>query len=215
MKKAAQAAFAAFFAVGMSTIALAVPAHADGYGATVVVDISDVTVIGGQRIRVVAEARTSGGNPVQCAWRVVFHGASAPFVNGPNPDTGAGSTFNKIYTTDRVPHTKRGFATATCTYDDTTVPTALGGVGRFSTAFAAALQTASATGEVNLLPRHGENSDSDSNGSDSDSNGSDSDSDSDHGGLPNTGGERLLWLLIGLALLAGGTTVVVTSRERS
>ena len=31
---------------------------------------------------------------------------------------------------------------------------------------------------------------------------------------PNTGGERLLWLIIGLILLAGGTTVVVTSRNR-
>ena len=36
----------------------------------------------------------------------------------------------------------------------------------------------------------------------------------DDGGLPNTGGERLLWLLIGLALVAGGTTVIVTSRNR-
>jgi hypothetical protein len=213
MKRAARAAFAALFAVGLSMTA--VPAHAEGYGATVTVDISDITVIGGQRIRIVAEAKTSAGDPVQCAWKVVFSGASAPFVIGPNPDTGSGSTFNKIYSTKRVPKIKRGFATATCTYDDASVPSALGGVGRFSTAFATALQTASATGEVNLLPRNGENSDSDSD-SDSDSNSnSDSDSDSDNGGLPNTGGERLLWLILGLILLAGGTTVVVTSRERA
>jgi hypothetical protein len=209
MKRAAQAAFAALFVVGMSM--MAVPAHAEGYGAKVTVDVSDITVIGGQKIRIRAQATTPNGDPVQCSWKVTFQGASAPFVNGPNPDTGSGSTFNKTYDTDRVPNTKRGSATATCTYDDTTVPSALGGVGHFSTAFASALQTASATGEVNLLPR-----DSDDSDSDSDSDGSDSDSDDsdDNGGLPNTGGERLLWLLIGLALLVGGTAVVVTSRDR-
>lgn len=206
MRKAVRAAFAALFVIGMSAVAL--PAQAEGYGATVSVDVSDITVFGGQKIRIRAEAKTAAGEPVQCAWKISFRGASAPFVNGPNPDTGTGSTFNKTYGTDRVSEVKRGYATASCTYDDETVPSALGGVGHFSTAFANALQTAPpATGEVNLRPRGGGDSDS----SDSDSDSDDSD---DNGGLPDTGGERMLWLLIGVLLLVGGATVVVTSRDR-
>lgn len=204
MKKMARAVLAGVFAIGLS--ASAVPAHAaEGYGVTVEVSISDVTQVGGNRISVRAKAQTSEGDAVNCAWKVSFQGASAPFVNGPNPDTGSGSTFNRIYTTDEVPNTKRGSATASCTYDDA------------DTAFASALQTASATGGVTLLPRDGDDDDSDDSddgGDSDDSDSDDSDDNDDNGGLPNTGGERLLWLLIGLALVAGGTTVIVSSRNR-
>lgn len=55
---------------------------------------------------------------------------------------------------------------------------------------------------------------SDGSDSDSDSDSDSSDSDSDASGiLPNTGGERLLWLIIGLVLVVGGATVVIRSRR--
>jgi hypothetical protein len=114
---------------------------------------------------------------------------------------------------------------ATCTYDDSTVPKTLagtadsgaqsllaGGVGRFSTSLSSAIQTISASGVLNSsdCPNDGNSDDSDSDDSDSDDSDSD---DSDNGGLPDTGGERLLWLLIGLLLVAGGTTVIISSRR--
>lgn len=66
-------------------------------------------------------------------------------------------------------------------------------------------QTVSAQGTVEIT----ECDDGDNDDSDGDSD----DSDDDGNGLPNTGGERLLWLLIGLLLVAGGTAVIVTSRR--
>jgi hypothetical protein len=114
---------------------------------------------------------------------------------------------------------------ATCTYDDSTVPKTLGGtadsgsqsllaggVGRFSTSLSSAIQTISASGVLSTsdCPNNGNSDDSDSDDSDSDDSDSD---DSDNGGLPDTGGERLLWLLIGLLLVAGGTTVIISSRR--
>lgn len=67
-------------------------------------------------------------------------------------------------------------------------------------------RTVSAPGTV-IIKECGDNDDSD------DSDDSDSDEDDDNGGLPNTGGERLAWLIIGLLLVVAGTTVVVSSRK--
>lgn len=115
---------------------------------------------------------------------------------------------------------------ATCTYDDTNVPQSLsgtadpepqsllgGGVGRFSTSLASAIQTVSASGVLNTdsCPEGGDSDDNDDGDSD-DSDDSD-DGDDDDGGLPDTGGERLLWLLIGLLLVTGGTAVIISSRR--
>lgn len=202
MKRAVAALLAAF--VVLAGFAGVSPANAEAYNTTV--QISDVVVVGGNRIFV--RAQTSP--PTQCQWTVSFSGEAAQYVIGPNPDAGSGTSFNKTYDTKRVPRTVTGSATASCRYDDAIDPSALGGVGRFSTAFVTALQTASATGSVTLLPLN--DSDSDDNDDNDDSDDGDDD---DNGGLPNTGGERLMWLIIGLVLVAGGATVVVTSRKRN
>jgi hypothetical protein len=203
----ARTVLAGFFAIGLS--AVAVPAHAaEGYSnVTVEVTISDVTQIGGRDIAVHAVARTSAGDPVDCTFKISFGGSSAKYVEGKNV-TGSGSSFNHTFHTNKVPRDLTGFAVVSCTYDDATLPQALGGTARLSAALPAALQTVSSgRGAVNLLALGSDDSDN------SDSDDSDSD-DSDNDGLPNTGGERLLWLLIGLALVAGGTTVIVSSRDR-
>lgn len=217
MMRMARTVLAGFFAIGLSAVAVPAPANAQqGYGTqTVEVTISDVTQIGGQDIRVRAVARTSAGKPVNCTvFRVTFGGSSSEYVNGQGA-TGSGSVFNHVYDTDRVPRDLPGFAVAHCTYEDTTLPSALGGTARLSAALPSALQTASsARGAVNLLAFGDDDDDSDDSDDSGDSDDSD-DSDDDDGGLPDTGGERLLWLLIGLALVAGGTTVIVSSRDRN
>ena len=77
-------------------------------------------------------------------------------------------------------------SSASCTYDDTNEQ------GEVSQ------RTVSTTGTVVIE----ECDDSD-----------DSDDSDDNGGLPDTGGERLLWLLVGLLLVTGGAVVIVTSRR--
>ncbi|MFL6089446.1 MAG: LPXTG cell wall anchor domain-containing protein [Aeromicrobium sp.] len=197
-------------AIGLSMTA--VPAQAEGYGTTVVVTISDIIVVGGNTICVDAQAKTSAGAAVEGTFEVTFSGDSAPYVIGPNPDHAAGSSFHHCYATRVVPERKNGTAIARFTYEDSTVPAALGGVGRLSMAFPSALQTVSSRpGIVDLLPLSNNHSDSDS---DSDGHGHHHKHHKHHGGLPDTGGERLLWLIIGLVLVGGGATVVVSSRKR-
>ncbi len=67
-----------------------------------------------------------------------------------------------------------------------------------------------AGGTIRLLPTDGGDDDDD------DDDGSDGSDDGDNGGLlPNTGGERLAWLLIGgLLVLVGGGLVVASRRSR-
>ncbi len=203
MKKTARTLLAGLFAIGLSAVAVPSPAYAacsEGYQDDVCVEISDITQVGGRKIVVQAEARTGGGDLFNCpSWKLSFSGESAQFVNSSGA-TGSGSVFKRTFDTDEVDEFKPGSATATCTFDDELVPTTLGGVGHLSASLVAALTTASATGQVNLLP--------------SDDDSDDSDDSDDNGGLPNTGGERMLWLFIGLALVAGGATVIVTSRNR-
>jgi LPXTG-motif cell wall-anchored protein len=66
--------------------------------------------------------------------------------------------------------------------------------------------SATCNGTVVLLPRDGDgDGDGDGNGGGSGDNG---------GLLPNTGGERLVWLIIGGILVLAGGGVVVASRRR-
>lgn len=69
-------------------------------------------------------------------------------------------------------------------------------------------RTVSAVGRV-VISECDDDGDDDSDDSDD----SDGDEDDDNGGLPNTGGERLIWLLVGLMLIAGGATTVVSARD--
>lgn len=92
--------------------------------------------------------------------------------------------------------------TATCTFNE---GQALGGgAGRLATVSLATAVTQPASATVHVLDtkdghgkKHHKNKDDD-----------------DNGNLPNTGGERLAWLVIGLLLVAAGSTVVVSSRKR-
>jgi LPXTG-motif cell wall-anchored protein len=60
------------------------------------------------------------------------------------------------------------------------------------------------TGTITLLPVD-----------DDDDDDGDGDGDGDGGGiLPNTGGERLMWLLVGALLVLVGSATVVASRRR-
>jgi LPXTG-motif cell wall-anchored protein len=65
-------------------------------------------------------------------------------------------------------------------------------------------------GTIVLLPRDGDDGDGDDGDGDGNGGGG-----GDNGGLlPNTGGERLLWLIVGTILVVTGGGVVVASRRR-
>ena len=71
----------------------------------------------------------------------------------------------------------------------------------------------SCAGTIRLFPRDDDDDDDDGDGDDDDDDGGDGDG--DNGGLlPNTGGERLAWLIIGGILVLVGGGVVVASRRR-
>ena len=83
----------------------------------------------------------------------------------------------------------------------------------------------SCAGTIRLFPRDDDDDDDDGDGDDDDDDGGDGDGDDDdddggdgdgdNGGLlPNTGGERLAWLIIGGILVLVGGGVVVASRRR-
>ncbi len=98
----------------------------------------------------------------------------------------SGNPVSATFDTDEVDETTQTIVTATVTQDG---------------------QTAECTGSIFLRPSDGDDDDGDGDG-DGDGNG-------DGGGiLPNTGGERLAWLIIGLMLVLVGGGVVVASRRR-
>jgi LPXTG-motif cell wall-anchored protein len=71
--------------------------------------------------------------------------------------------------------------------------------------------SAEGSGVQTLLPEDDDDDDDDGDGDD-DGNGG---GDGDNGGLlPNTGGERLAWLIIGAMLVLVGGGVVMASRRR-
>jgi LPXTG-motif cell wall-anchored protein len=92
---------------------------------------------------------------------------------------------------------------ASCTYDDAQVPQAQGAPGGvMGASVVAAIQTVSTTGALTNANCRAGDDDDDSNGDDDD----------DHGSLPDTGGERLMWLILGALLLIGGGVTVARSR---
>jgi LPXTG-motif cell wall-anchored protein len=164
------------------------------------VTITSVVEIGGRNVTIRAEVDPPG---VSCDFTLTYQGAK-----GTKTVTSKGSSISHTFQTFEVKKRTVTTTTATCLYDDSTVPQVAGAFGGLPAAVIAAPQTASATGTVTLLPlRDGDDSDDDDD--------SDGDEDDDNGGLPNTGGERLAWLIIGLLLVVAGTTVVVTSRKQT
>lgn len=105
--------------------------------------------------------------------------------------TGSGSSISETFSTPVVNHVEHHDAVATCSYTP-------------SGAEVQSQATATGVGTQTLLPRHRHHH-----------HGDDGDGDGEGGGiLPNTGGERLLWLLIGGMLVVVGGGVVVASRRR-
>jgi hypothetical protein len=72
-------------------------------------------------------------------------------------------------------------------------------------------RTVSAVGTVVITDCDDVRNNRDNDNDDSDDS-DDSDEDDDNGGLPNTGGERMIWLLVGLVLIAGGAATVASAR---
>jgi LPXTG-motif cell wall-anchored protein len=99
----------------------------------------------------------------------------------------SGGSITAVFDTPKVDKVTKNIATATCTVDDGT-----GGGGEA----VAALQTVEGSAEQTLLPLSSGN-------------------EGDGGGLlPNTGGERLAWLVVGgFLVLIGGATVVASRRR--
>jgi len=219
----AAAAAAAFAVLGLAAPAQAYPVQGLFIG-------SNFSCCGDFDISVQVTSSPSG---VTCSKLTVSATNGARIVKGSSRK--ASQTFTNVTTPFTVKiavnpddeDTWNATTHATCTYDDTTVPQVLsdtgdvgsqslfaGGIGRFSTSLTSAIQTISASGTLSTAdcPNNCDNSENSDDSDDSDSDDSDSD-DSDNGGLPDTGGERLLWLLIGLLLVAGGTTVIISSRR--
>ena len=165
------------------------------------VTITSVVEVGGRDVSIQARIDPPG---VTCTWTLTYTSA-----RGTKTVTSTGSTINANFHTFKVNKRTVTTTTATCLYDDSTVPQTAGAFGGVPSALIAAPQTASATGTVTLLPQRDNGDDDDSDDSDD----SDGDEDDDNGGLPNTGGERLAWLIIGLLLVVAGTTVVISSRK--
>lgn len=217
----AAATVAAFALLGFSAPAQAYPVQGLFIG-------SNFTCCGDFEISVQVTSSPSG---VECTTLKV----SA--TNGAKVRKGGSLASSQTFTNVTTPFTVRlavnpndeddweATTNATCTYDDANVPQTLsgtadpepqsllaGGVGRFSTSLSSAIQTASASGVLSTSGCPDEGDDDQDNDDSDDSDDSD-DGDDDDGGLPDTGGERLLWLLIGLLLVTGGAAVIISSRR--
>jgi len=199
MKRLATAAVAGL--VALVGLVGAAPANAaDGYGgATVIVKLvpSSRTVDEGDKFDFNYTAKTPTNHTVNCLTvKFKFNGQTNGSGTFTAPQVGSN--------TDRA-------ISVTCYYEEDDVVTLGGGGGRVSASFATAIQSQSDSGIVHILNKGG-NKDKDD--SDDDDHNKNKDDDDDNGNLPNTGGERLAWLVIGLLLVAAGSTVVVSSRKR-
>lgn len=188
VRLALAAAVIAFMTVVAPTPAQAYPG--------VTVTVSEDTVVGGTDITITATVDPSS---IDCNWSLTFLGDTR---------TGSGNSITETFSTPEVDHVEHHEAVATCSFDNG-VPSASGsgGTGSLgtSTSVVSAIVTATGSGTQTLLPRGGGDDDDDEGG----------DGDGDNGGiLPNTGGERLLWLIIGGLLIMTGGGVVMASRRR-
>jgi LPXTG-motif cell wall-anchored protein len=178
--------------VALMTVVAPTPAQA--YPA-VTVTVSEDTVIGGTDIVITA---TVDPSTIDCNWSLTFLGVTR---------NGTGNSITRTFSTPVVDHVEHHEAVATCVYDDSQLGArGSGGTGSLGTAtsFVTATQSATGSGTQTLLPRHGDDDTDEGNG------------DNDNGGLlPNTGGERLAWLIIGGMLVMVGGGVVIASRRRN
>ena len=191
MKRLATAAVAGL--VAMVGLVGAAPANAaDGYGgATVQVTISHKPVEEKTDFTLKAAVKTSEGDPVDCE-KLTYQ------FNGDSNTSGK-------FTAPRVDGDEYFPISATCRYDAGSLAT-LGGGGTGALSTFVIVPTALQKGSNTILVLDNDKGNGHKNKK--------KDDDDDNGNLPNTGGERLAWLVIGLLLVAAGSTVVVSSRKR-
>ncbi|WP_082582317.1 LPXTG cell wall anchor domain-containing protein [Aeromicrobium sp. Root236] len=162
----------------------------------VTITVSDATLIGGKTFDYKASA------DVECDWTVTY----AEAVNGSATQTGTGTSLTGTYDTKVVSKIFKSPIKALCKYDDN-VPAVSAKVvtsnqvspAFYSTSAAktlpAAIQNASASATITLLPLGGVD-----NG--------------DDGALPNTGGSNAWILVLGAALVAAGGSITYVARRR-
>jgi LPXTG-motif cell wall-anchored protein len=189
------------------------PAQSQSYS-NVTVTVSQRTVVGGNSILIEA---TVDPPSTECEWELSFMGQT---------ETGSGSSISETFSTPEVDEEEVHYAVAICTYDDGTgsaLGSVGGGTGTLGMSLAQAEVEAFGIGRQVLLPEDDDGDDDDDGDGDGDGDDDgDGDGDGDGGGdggdngglLPNTGGERLAWLIIGAMLVMVGGGVVVASRRR-
>jgi LPXTG-motif cell wall-anchored protein len=203
LRLALAVAVVAFFAVLTPSPAQAYPG--------VTVNVSERTVVGGHDIKI----RATVDPDVNCQWTLIFLGETRH---------GSGSSITRTFETPEVDDVEYRDAVAICDYDDTdpaldnnTAMGGGGGVGSLGASLVTAPQQAADVGTQTLLPEDDDDDGDDDGDGDGDDDGDDDGNGGggDNGGLlPNTGGERLAWLIIGGMLVLVGGGVVVASRRR-
>lgn len=178
------------------------PSPAQAYPG-VTVTVSDHELVGGNDVTITATVDPA----IDCdEWELTYQGDTR---------TGSGTSITATFSTPEVDERTETNSFATCFFDNDIFdgPNAApsvsggGGAGTLGT-LVMDPDSASGVGDVILLPLGDDNDDDDDDGNGGGDNG-------DGGGiLPNTGGERLAWLVIGAMLVLVGAGVVVASRRR-
>lgn len=185
---------AAAVIAGVATLLSAGTANAGYPDPPITLTIDDNILVGGNTF-----SYTADSGSVECDWTITYNDGRAP--GEPAVQAGSGTSISGSYKTKVVSKTFKSPITATCEYDDgqsastddaTTAP-AFYSTGSGASTLQAAIQEASASATVTLLPK---------------------DSGDDGDSLPDTGGSNLSWLLIGGALVVVGGGITYTARRR-
>lgn len=192
---------AAAVIAGAATLLSSGTAHAGYPEPAITITVDDAILVGGNTFSFTADS-----GEVECDWTVTYDEGRAP---GEDPErTGSGTSISGTYDTKVVQSKFKSPLVAECSYDDGTGPASVSAeVGTtepafFSTADGAstlqtAIQQASASATITLLPEGG--------------------GDGDGGALPDTGGSNLSLILLGggLLLVGGGVTYMARRRQSS
>lgn len=188
---------AAAVIAGAATLLSAGSASAGYPEPSITITIDDNILVGGNVF-----SYTADSGSVECDWTITYNEGRAP--GEPAVQTGSGTSHSGSYDTKVVSKIFKSKITAVCEYDDgqtasaevaTTAP-AFYSTGSGASTLQAAIQEASASATVTLLPLG---------------------SDGDEGELPDTGGSNLSLILLGggLVLVGGGVTYMARRRQSS
>jgi LPXTG-motif cell wall-anchored protein len=171
-------------------------AYPDNPGVTLTID--DSSLVGGRTFHFSAEAE------VPCEWTITYSAGHAPGVDA--TQTGSGTSLTGSYKTKVVTATFKSPIKAVCTYDDNQqvvakvvtsneVTPAFYAIGDSASTLQAAIQNASASATITLLPQGASGDD-------------------EEGALPETGGSNVWILVLGGALVVAGGSVTYAARRR-